>query len=89
MRSCYGQKSFLVAVQFGKGHICFTKPFLLKLGCEISFWRFLKFWFFYTCFYCKSASVKKQTKYFPFAPIGAPGIFFGIPLIKFSGELKK
>ena len=30
MWSSYGQKSLLVAVQSGKGHICFTKPFLLK-----------------------------------------------------------
>ena len=29
MCSNYGQKSLLVAVQSGKGHICFTKPFLL------------------------------------------------------------
>ena len=26
----YGQKSLLVAVQSGKGYICFTKPYLLK-----------------------------------------------------------
>ena len=30
MRSSYGQKSLLVAVQSAKGHICFTKPFLPK-----------------------------------------------------------
>ena len=29
----YGQKSLLVAVQSAKGHICCTKPFLLKMGC--------------------------------------------------------
>ena len=44
----------LVALQFGKGHICFTKPFLLKMSCEILGWRFLKFWFFYADFYCIS-----------------------------------
>ena len=43
MRSNYGQKLLLVAVQTGKGNICFTNPFLLKMGCEISGWRFLKF----------------------------------------------
>ena len=48
----FGQKSLLVAVQSVKGHISFTKPFLLKMGCEISGWRFLKFWFFYAGFYC-------------------------------------
>ena len=42
MWSTYGQKSLPVAVQSGKGHICFTKPFLLKMGGEISGWRFLK-----------------------------------------------
>ena len=52
MWSNNGQKSLLVAVQSVKGHICFTKPFLLKMGCEISGWRFLKFWFFYAGFYC-------------------------------------
>ena len=44
MSSNYGQESLLVAVYSGKGHICFTKRFLLKMGCEISGWRFLKFW---------------------------------------------
>ena len=44
MSSNYGQKSLLVAVQSDKGHSCFTKPFLLKMGCENSGWRFLKFW---------------------------------------------
>ena len=52
MRSNYGQKSLLVAVQSVKDHICVTKPFLLKMGSEISGWRFLKFWFFYAGFYC-------------------------------------
>ena len=47
MWSDYGQKSLQVAVQSGKGHICFTKPFLLKMGCEISGWRF-----FCAGFYC-------------------------------------
>ena len=42
----------------GKGHICFTKPFLLKMDCKISGWRFLKFWFFYAGF-----SVLKQSFY--------------------------
>ena len=36
MWSNYGQKSLMVAVQSGKGHICLAKPFLLKMGCEIS-----------------------------------------------------
>ena len=40
--------------QSGNGHICFTKPFLIKMGCEISGWRFLKLWFFYVRFYCIS-----------------------------------
>ena len=49
----YSQKSLLVAAQSIKGHICFTKPFLLKMGCEISGWRFLKFWLKLLCgFYC-------------------------------------
>ena len=52
MWSNYGQKSLLIAVQPGKGHISFTKPFLLKMGCDILGWRFLKFWFFYGGFYC-------------------------------------
>ena len=52
MWSNIGQKSLLVAVQSVKGHICFTKPFLLKMGCEISGWRFLKFLFFFSGFYC-------------------------------------
>ena len=52
MWSIYGQKSLLVVVQSGTGHICFTKPFLLKMGCEISGWRFLKVLFFYAGFYC-------------------------------------
>ena len=52
MWSYYGQKSLLGALQSGKGHICFTKPFLLKMACEISGWRFLKFWFFHAGFYC-------------------------------------
>ena len=52
MWSNYGQKSLLVAVQSGKGHDCFAKPFLLKMDWEISGWRFLKFWFFYAGFYC-------------------------------------
>ena len=43
MWSNYHQKSLLVAVQSGKGHICFTKPFLLKMDCKISGWSFLKF----------------------------------------------
>ena len=60
MRSNYGQKSLLVAVQFGKGHICFTKLFLFKMSCEVSGWRFLKFWFFYAGFYC-SRSVAMAT----------------------------
>ena len=51
MWSNYGQKSLLVAIQSGKGHICSAKPFLLKMGCEIPGWRFLKFWFFYSGFY--------------------------------------
>ena len=51
MYSNYGQKSFLVAVQSNKSHICFTDhAFLLIMGYEISGWRFLKFWFFYTGF---------------------------------------
>ena len=37
----YGQKPLLVAVE--SGYICFTKPFLLKIDCEISGWRFLNF----------------------------------------------
>ena len=53
MSSNYGEKSLLVAVQSVKGHNCFAKPFLLKMGCEISDWRFLKFWFFYAGFYCR------------------------------------
>ena len=32
----------VVAVQSGRGHICFTKPFLLKMGCEISGWMFME-----------------------------------------------
>ena len=52
MWSNYGQESLVVAVQSGNGHICFAKPFLFKMGCEISDWRFLKFWFFYSGFYC-------------------------------------
>ena len=53
MSSIYGEKSLLVTtVQSVKGHICFAKPFSLKTGCEISGWRFLKFWFFYPGFYC-------------------------------------
>ena len=28
------------------------KTILLKKGCEISGWKFLKFWFFYVGFYC-------------------------------------
>ena len=36
----FGQKSILVAVQSGKGHICNTKPFLVKMDCEILGWRF-------------------------------------------------
>ena len=51
MWSNHGQKSLLVAVQSVKGgvkgHICFTKQFLLKVGWEILGWRLLKFWFFY------------------------------------------
>ena len=35
-----------------KGHICSTKPFLLKMGCETSGCRFLKFWFFYAVQMC-------------------------------------
>ena len=63
MSSSYGQKSFLVAVQSGKGHICFTKPVLLKTDCEILGWRFIKFWFFYEGFtvshdICKARSRK-------------------------------
>ena len=54
----YRQKSLLVAVQSVKGHICFTKLFLLEMGCEISGWRFLKFWFFYAGFYCINFEVK-------------------------------
>ena len=38
-------KRLLVAVQSGRGHICSTKPFLHKMVCEISGWRFLKFSF--------------------------------------------
>ena len=53
MSSNYGHKSLLVAVKSVKGHICFAKPFLLKMGCEISGWRFLKFWYFYAGFYCR------------------------------------
>ena len=52
MRSNYGQKKLLVAVQSGKGHIGFTRPFLLKMGCEVSDWKFLKFLFFCAGFYC-------------------------------------
>ena len=47
-----GQKLLLVAVQSGKCHTCFKESFLLKMGFEISGWRFLKFWFFYAGFYC-------------------------------------
>ena len=46
----YSQKSLLVAVQSGKGHICSAKPFLLKMGCEIPGWRFLKFGYFMRVF---------------------------------------
>ena len=52
MWSNYRQKSLLAAVQSGKGHICFTEPFLLKMDCKISGWRFFKFWFFNAGFYC-------------------------------------
>ena len=45
-------KSLVVAVEYIKGHSCFRNLFLLKMGCEISGWRFLKCWFFYTGFYC-------------------------------------
>ena len=45
-----------------KGHICFTKPFLLKMGCEIADLRFLKLWFFYTGFYCISRILKLAGK---------------------------
>ena len=61
MSSNYGQKSFLVAVKSVKGHICFAKPFLLKMGCEISGWRFLKFWFFYAGFYCTLVKFRHKT----------------------------
>ena len=47
MWSNYGKKSVPEAGQSVKDHICLTKPFLLKMGCDISGWRFLKFWFFY------------------------------------------
>ena len=46
MRSNYGQKSLLAAVQSVKDHICFTKLFLLKMGCEISGWTFFSAVFF-------------------------------------------
>ena len=39
-------KSLLAAVQSVKGNMCFTELFLLKMGCEISGWRFLEFCFF-------------------------------------------
>ena len=35
-----------------QSRMCFTKLFLLKMGFEISGWRFLKFWFFNADFYC-------------------------------------
>ena len=35
-----------------EGPYCFTKTLLLKMGCEISGWRFLKVRFFYAGFYC-------------------------------------
>ena len=64
MWSNYGQKSLLAAVQSGKGHICFTKPFLLNMGCKISDWKFLKFWFFHVGFYCiLSHSLSNQPAY--------------------------
>ena len=47
MWSNYRQNSLLIAVQSGKDQVCFTKPFLLKMDCKISSWRFLKFWIFY------------------------------------------
>ena len=59
MWSNYGQKLLLIAVQSGKGHICFTKPFSLKMDCKISGWRFLKYWFFYAGFYCIVFSVSE------------------------------
>ena len=34
MRSNYGQKSYLVAVQSGEGYIYFTKPFYSKWVVE-------------------------------------------------------
>ena len=37
------------SIQFVKGHICFTKSFLLKMSCRMSSWRFS---FFYMDFYC-------------------------------------
>ena len=39
-------------MQSGKGHVYFTKPFLLKMGFEISGWRVVKFWFCYAGFHC-------------------------------------
>ena len=48
----YCQTSLLVAARSVEGHICFTKLFLLKMGCKISGWRFLKCWLFYVGFYC-------------------------------------
>ena len=51
----------MVAVQSVNGHICFIKPFLLKMGCEISGWRFSKFWFFPRVLLCGFLlSVSKQ-----------------------------
>ena len=62
MWSNYGQKSLLVAVQSGQGHICFAKPCLLKMGCEISGWRFLKVWLFYAGFYCITRYCKARSR---------------------------
>ena len=47
------------SVQSFKGHICFTKSFLLIMGSKISGWRFLKFWFFYVGFYCTAFNYEK------------------------------
>ena len=47
-----------ITLQSIKGHICFTKPFLIKMGCEISGWRFFEFCFFYAGFYCMRSLFK-------------------------------
>ena len=52
-----------MAVKSVKDHICFTKPHLLKIGYEISDWKFLTFWFFYAGFYCSQKDLA-QARFF-------------------------